>query len=497
MTMSSIAGAFDGTMGKTRVYRALLLSGLAVASLFSSVLALAGTKTAVLAAVALFGLLLLLYGSLFRPWGVIAFIFIFASFEGFIKHKMGYALLTYVFKDAIMLALMSVWLLKALTGRHGAYRRTPLDMTITLFTIVCLIQVFNPNFENWIISIAGIKVHLVYVPLYYMGYYLLQDRLCLTRLARLFAALVVIMGVYGIVQYLQGPESVSNLGPSFAEIVRRDTWWAGTKHYFRPMSFAATGGLASSFYMIGFPFVALSAILSRQRWEKALWGVSLLALTVALVLTGVRSSLLTLMVAGILMSLIFSRRMLLPLAIVIFIGIAVSMNLGGGQIGHRMASMSNPYQSFMTNRMRFITVVPELVANYPVGMGLARTGAAAGALSKFFPDYDRMTLDNYLSSMVFETSLLGASLILAVFLIILYQGAVIIRRSSGEARAVAMALYTVPLSIFIAGFSGPTLTISPHNIYFWLSAGLLLKLPHIYAALGAESAQCGSLKSEV
>ncbi|GEM_PF-3475980 len=482
--MSSLIGRFGGGSGRIRASQALLPIGSAIAVIFSCALALAGAGSAAMAFVILAGLLLLFYGSLFKPWGVIAFTFIFASFEGFIKHKLGYALLTYVFKDFLMIVMISAWLLKALTGRHGEYRRTVLDIPLVLFAALCLIQIFNPNFENWVISIAGIKVHLIYIPLCYMGYYLLQDRPGLIRLTHLFSILAVIMGLYGIIQYLQGPEAVSSLGSSFAEIIRKDTWWAGSRHYFRPMSFAATGGLASSFYMIGFPFVALSTILSRHAWGKALGGISLLILMVALVLTGVRSSLLSLMVTGILISIIFSRRMLVPLALVIAVGLAVGMNLGGGQIEHRMASMSNPYKSFMINRMRFITIVPELVSNYPVGIGLARTGAAAGALSKFYPQYERMTIDNYLASMVFETSLLGAFFILIIFLIILYQGAVIIRRSSGEFRAAAIALYAVPLSIFIVGFSGPTLTIAPHNIYFWLSTGLLLKLPEIYASPG-------------
>jgi hypothetical protein len=482
--MASLTGILGEGPDRIWKSRALLSSGLAIAAISSSVTALAGIRSAIMAFVILTGLLLLFYGSLFRPWGVIAFTFIFASFEGFIKHKLGYALLTYVFKDFLMILLISAWLLKALAGRHGEYRRTVLDIPLVLFTAVCLIQIFNPNFENWVISIAGIKVHLIYMPLYYMGYYLLQDRPCLIRLIHLFSILAVIMGAYGIVQYLQGPEAVSSLGSSFAEIVRKDTWWAGSRHYFRPMSFAATGGLASSFNMIGFPFVALSAIFSRHIWGKVLGAVSLLILMVALVLTGVRSSLLSLMATGLLISIIFSRRMLVPLVLVILIGLAISINLGEGQIEHRMASMSNPYKSFMTNRMRFITVVPELVSNYPAGIGLARTGAAAGALSKFYPEYERMTIDNYLTSMVFETSLLGAFFILLIFLIILYQGAVIIRGSSGEFRMVAIALYAVPLLIFIAGFSGPTLTIAPHNIYFWLSVGLLLKLPEIYASPG-------------
>jgi PAS domain S-box-containing protein len=176
--MASLTGILGGGPDRIWKSRALLSSGLAIAAISSSVTALAGIRSAIMAFVILTGLLLLFYGSLFRPWGVIAFTFIFASFEGFIKHKLGYALLTYVFKDFLMILLISAWLLKALAGRHGEYRRTVLDIPLVLFTAVCLIQIFNPNFENWVISIAGIKVHLIYMPLYYMGYYLLQDRPC-------------------------------------------------------------------------------------------------------------------------------------------------------------------------------------------------------------------------------------------------------------------------------------------------------------------------------
>ncbi len=114
--MSSLIGRFGGGSGRIRASQALLPIGSAIAVIFSCALALAGAGSAAMAFVILAGLLLLFYGSLFKPWGVIAFTFIFASFEGFIKHKLGYALLTYVFKDFLMIVMISAWLLKALTG---------------------------------------------------------------------------------------------------------------------------------------------------------------------------------------------------------------------------------------------------------------------------------------------------------------------------------------------------------------------------------------------
>jgi O-antigen ligase len=114
----------------------------------------------------------------------------------------------------------------------------------------------------------------------------------------------------------------------------------------------------------------------------------------------------------------------------------------------------------------------------PLGMG---TGTNTGPARYAFPDPSLFeALENYYAKATYELGIPGLLLIVGLFGLLIHQGFQARRRVQDRTlRACASALLAFFITIALSSFKGWPIDLDPTNVYFWVFAGLLLKLPYL------------------
>ncbi len=433
-------------------------------------------------------LMLVLVCVFFSLENAVLLLFVYMAFDGFIKNVTSYNTGFHIAKDVFLILIFLVYLLSRIMKNESIFPKTPANIPIIAFVIICLLQFFNPA-THPVIALSGIKTHLLPIVLLPIAFFLFVNKQQIMRFMTVLVILGTIVALYSFVQYAQGPERVASMGPGFARVVYdRAALWKSPETSainFRPFSTAQDCGAAAMYYLITIP-LALACLFSGEslgRKKFFLIGATAI-LFLALVISGVRSAWFA-TVIGLLFFGVLSKkaRSLFVVLIVGAIAIYVGTFLSGGGIMERILMSSNPWQAFMETRgMNITTYLVWAIYAYPFGRGLGRAGPGEVVFAKWFPEEAGTFVgsDNYLLVMVYEAGILGALAILWIKLTILFNGYKIYNQIEDKEMkwimAGILAMFVAMLSTWLAG---PTLISNPAGYYFWFLSGMLLKLGHI------------------
>jgi len=81
------------------------------------------------------------------------------------------------------------------------FRGAPLVL-FGLLALIVVIQAFNPKLPNHLVGLIGIKVWLFYIPLFFLGYHLVQNRQQLFRVLGLMSLVAIVPAVIGLVEVI-------------------------------------------------------------------------------------------------------------------------------------------------------------------------------------------------------------------------------------------------------------------------------------------------------
>jgi hypothetical protein len=124
----------------------------------------------------------------------------------------------------------------------------------------------------------------------------------------------------------------------------------------------------------------------------------------------------------------------------------------------------------------------QAIAAAPLGMG---TGTNTGAARYALADPDAFIgIENYYAKAAYELGIPGLLVIAGLFLTIIF----ISLKARGKMltpnlRCGANALLAFLVAIFLISFKGWQIDLDPVNVYYWLFAGILLKLPILEESL--------------
>ena len=208
--------------------------------------------------------------------------------------------------------------------------------------------------------------------------------------------------------------------PMLAATILRGHARAGTDVY-RAVGTFNVSLVFAEYLAIVYPFVIHAAVQAKRFWQKALLGMGMLALLVAMWATNARSGMigffLTVFLYGGLAALRHWRRRresiigiaalsAMPLAVMVFIALALTwprlhnMTIGGGQ---HQASTDARNAQWAMGRPKFIT--------HPMGFGPSHSGGALGYTNLA----GVMTIDSYYLSLLLDYGFLGFFSFLAMF----------------------------------------------------------------------------------
>ena len=409
--------------------------------------------------------------------------------DGFLKLRTNSTAVTLV-RDVLLYAILVGFVARAALRRQEL-RPPPMTGWILAFVIVVIVQLANPADEGLTHSLASLRPHLEFVPLFFVGYALLQSR---KRLRTFFVILLVIAtanGVVGMIQLNLTPTQLSSWGPGYAfrinnegtglDAVSGRTFNTSTgAARTRPFGLGDDAGSGEAWGMLALggalALMALGIRKSSGRLSLLLCVGPPLA-----IISGEGRGLLIGSLAALFAYVCFATtpKRLIPTLGGVILGlgaivavIAFVSSVSGSGVFDRYATITPNKVANTTSAERgsSLSYIPTQFVRYPLGNGLGTTGPASG-----FQGIRKAT-SNGESEPGFLLSELGIPGLIVVYgfmLTLLSLGIARIRRFDPEARVYIAALLAGFVGLLVAGVAGATTATAPAAPYTWFAGGVL------------------------
>lgn len=367
--------------------------------------------------------------------------------------------------------------------RSPRLERLPTALLIALSLLV-LAHMANPGVPNALTGLIGAKVWLFYLPLYVLTFRLVASRRDLVLLLRLLVVLAVFPCAVGVAEYVLA-QFVGY--PALVDAIYGATAVPATQEL---TYFEVGGGLiaripstftfATQYFGFTLAMLVPCYLAGRAdpsaRWRRAArWAFALVV--VASFLSGARAAFLfvPLLVAlmygldrgffGVMRAGFYVAGMLLG-------ALAIASIATGALLRHvaelfRIYAQDTAYGGLV-----------QAITSVPLGAGTGtNTGPARYAFER--PEFF-IAIQNYYAKAAYELGIPGLLLIWGLFAALIVLGFRNRRRLQDPAlRACAAGLLAFVITMALNCFKGWLIDLDPVNVYFWVFAGLLAKLPYL------------------
>lgn len=401
-----------------------------------------------------------------------------------------------VARDIVMGVILVGWAARRLRTRHDdPIRVPPVTRLITLFIVICLLQVANPYSLGLFRSLAGLKVHLTPLPLFFLAYDVFRRRSQVRSLLLFLTLATLVIGGVSFLQYLQGRDWTWTHFPGTKEVISQNmhTMFRGSnidkEKLWRPPGTTGFGGGAGWFIGFVFPLPFCLLLLSGQRKFpipfRVFFGCVLFAFILLLFMNENRSSLVDaaacVLAFGVLVGGRLRFRVLTMALACLAIGLlswSLSQVISGGATTDRFSSLfADPVQALRSDRKTLFEDYGNVALEVPLGVGLGRIGAAAGQLGSDEETPLTVFSESYLGNMTIETGLIGAALVTAIALVFLRLGYNVLRRlREQDDKLLASVLLSVLITLVMNFAVASVLLGPPGSVLYWLFAAVLLRV---------------------
>jgi hypothetical protein len=124
-------------------------------------------------------------------------------FEDLVRKFMGNSLELFFGKDILLLFVYFALFTEIRRG-HEKILRPPFLLFLGLFVWLGIVQVFNQNSPSILYGLLGFKVYFYYMPLFFLGYALINDDSDLRKFLLVSAVLAGVISILGIIQAILG-----------------------------------------------------------------------------------------------------------------------------------------------------------------------------------------------------------------------------------------------------------------------------------------------------
>jgi hypothetical protein len=377
-----------------------------------------------------------------------------------------------------------VFVSECLTGfpRRVAY----LMLCLLILTIV---QARNSGVANPIMALIGLKVWLFYIPICLVAYAFVDSFERMLGLFRLLVVLSFIPAAVALVEilmvhqfgYLTAMQMV--YGAAASEATQGfSVFRVGQGSFGRiPSVFTfETQFLGYSLAML-IPAYVLWRADPSPRWRR-LGSCALLTAALDTLLSGSRGAYIF---TPLILTLVFLFDRGVAGLLAAICGAAVlTWTTAGAIFGIALWHMYGVVGGLFSDYARSAAYggLVQAIAAAPLGMG---TGTNTGAARYALADPDAFIgIENYYAKAAYELGIPGLLVVAGLFLTIIF----ISLKARGKMltpnlRCGANALLAFLVAIFLISFKGWQIDLDPVNVYYWLFAGILLKLPILEESL--------------
>lgn len=463
-------------------------------------------KPVIFAAIAL--LIVCVAGLIVKDWRTGVYLFLlWLLFEDMIRKYMGNNMTIYFAKD-LMVAITYVVFAMALRVRTGFVPRS-LKITLGLFVLLGVVQVFNPNSPSLVYGVLGVKLYFYYVPLMFVGYALLRTELDLRRFLFVSMGAAAVIATIGILQSIigldflnpRGGADIDELGhlsrmtPSGLSVPRPPSVFVSDGRFASYMVLASIIGLGAAGYLLlrgkirgrtlvfaAVGLVALGAVMSGGRGCIAYVVVSALVISAGLLwgspprradsyrlFKAISRSFVVVAVVLSLAIVLFPQQLKAPLA---FYRETILPDSADSETANR--AWDYPLANFLASFSD---------REWATGHGIGTASLGVQYVSRFLgKSSPQIGVESGYGTIVVETGILGLILWLAWTSAFLFAALRVLLRLKGKPTfPIAMAIFWYAFIFLILGSWGSLVVYQNFvsNAYFWLMAGILFRLPSL------------------
>jgi glycosyltransferase involved in cell wall biosynthesis len=407
--------------------------------------------------------------------------------DGYVKLKLNTSWAT-LGRDALLYAIVAGALARAAIRRQRI-EVPPLTGWVLAFSAVVLIQIFNPANGSWAHSIASVRPHLEFVPLFFLGYWTMRSKQRLRGFLLILLFAAAANGVFGLIQFNLSAEQFASWGPGYDKLIYGTNTLSGRAFpdangvlHTRPFGLGSDAGFGGIIGMLAVP-AALALVLARARARPVVLTV-VLALGLGAAIGVVTSQARVAVISAVLAALIFgvlasvSRRVIgtfVALAIAFAVVLAtVSIVTSNSKSEFRKYKTITPDRVIKTTydyRSDTLALVPKYAWRFPLGAGIGGAGPAGGYGGP--ARGEALNAESEPTYLLIELGIPGL-ILLTAFNIKLF--ALALRRThrlvDPELRLYLAALFAPLFAIFATWIAGIATATTPTAPYFWFVAGI-------------------------
>ena len=462
----------------------------AAVAVFVAVLALKSTSTAIHAgAPVLLGVVALWMFFSERYERTLAVLALYLGLlDGFLKLKTGSSVAT-LGRDVLFYAIAAGAFARLVLGRR-AVQLPNLSTAVLVWVIICFAEVLNPVVPSITHALAGVRQHIEFVPLFFLGYAVMRSE---RRLIGLCVLLVLVAAANGIVALVQSRLSLADLaswGPGYATqvygastVTARTFYDASGIEHIRPPALGASLGFGGLVGLLAAPAVfSLGSMWGRSR--RAVLAAIVGAPFVLLSLTTSQSR--TAVVGAVVASLTYlfltatTRKGAQMIAVASVIGVVayasypIAFPTAASQ-ANRYASIAptSVISTAVAYRSGTLSLVPRYMLDYPLGAGIGDNGPASGA-TVGGAQTSSQNAESEFNFLVLEVGIPGSLLLTGLTATVIGLGIGLRRVADANVQRLLMVLVAANVGIGATWFAGIATATSPQAPFFWFSAGAIV-----------------------
>jgi hypothetical protein len=425
-----------------------------------------------------------------RPAMALAVLMLYLGLlDGYLKLASGSSAVTFV-RDALLFSLVIGVLVRAAVS-HTRLTLPPLSGWILAFVVVVVVQVANPQGGTLVHSVAGIRQHLEFVPLFFLTFAFVRTTKALRGFVIVLLLIGAANGVVSWVQFHQTPDQLASWGPGYAERILGTGQFAQSGRTFhtqddqtltRPFglgSESGSGGLVGAFALAG----ALALASRFRRMRHLLFSVAMaIGATAAVVTSQGRGAVIAsvvIVITYIILSATGRGRWtvllgLVPIALVSYLVVHdIASTAGSSRLRYQGLAASSIVKTTNDARGKSIARIPKNIVDYPLGAGLATAGPAAIAPGGTGL-VGAVDTESEFSFMTIETGIAGLLLVTAFTAMLVVLGVRRCRHEPDpEARVLLAAIIAPVAGMLVLYLPSPLTATTPGAPYLWAAGGIV------------------------
>jgi len=424
--------------------------------------------------IAVFGVSILLFIFSIRiDYKILSLILILASYINSVKPVFATKYAPIVIDLVIALIFVRIFLNKTISGKNSSVLSPGIEISLLLFFLISLIQLFNPNIPTLQVGLEGFRKTTYQMMAIFLGIYCVRDSLEVEKISRYLCYASIPILLYGIKQWFF-------FSPFDQRIIELN--FGGLSVYYLGGSRRAISIFSGPFHFGMFScFITLLSLYFYLKRKNFLYLVLFIISTMGVFFSMTRTSIVALVISG-LFFLWFAKpekRRLLKKINVLFLLLLLILIIISSQKFLPVINMLKTFENIsedqrFLNRFVGYRKMPKAFIERPIiGYGM---GSAGDTLGPRFKGKVHFTSHNLGFKILMETGLLGLGIYIFFFLAWFQKAFGLFKSENTYVRNLSVLITSIVLVLLVNGIVGSAVEAYPINLYIWFFMGALVKV---------------------